>query len=65
MEELQAFLNELYEKGQYDIMIGVMKIIYNFCGLLISDEVQLIFDCGEEELKEIYLYESWRTFMIL
>jgi len=57
MVELQAFLNELYEKKQYDIMIGILKIIYNFCGLLIPDEVQMIFNCDIEELKEVYLYE--------
>ncbi len=62
MEELQAFLNELYEKGQYDIMIGVLKLIYSFCSLIIPDEVQMIFDCSEEELKEVYLYEFLEDF---
>lgn len=62
MEELQTFLKELYVKGQFDIMIGVLKIIYNFCGLLIPDEVQIIFDCGIPELKELYLYEFLEDF---
>lgn len=62
MAELQAFLNEVYENEQYDIMIGVLKVICNFCGLIIPVEVQMIFDCDEKELKEIYLYEFLEDF---
>jgi hypothetical protein len=62
MEELQAFLNEVYEKDQFDIMIGILKIIYNFCGLPIPEAVQMIFDCDEKALKEIYLYEFLEDF---
>jgi len=50
MEELQTFLNEVYEKGQLDILANILKIPYNFCGLLIPDIVQLIFNCDAEEL---------------
>ena len=57
MVELQAFLNEIYEKEQYVIMIGVLKIMYTFCSLIIPEEVQMIFNCGIQELKEVYLYE--------
>ena len=62
MVELQAFLNEIYEKGQYEILIRVLKVIYNFCGLIIPEEVQMIFDCDKIELKEIYLYEFLEDF---
>ena len=62
MEELQAFLNEIYENGLYDILIGVLKTMYNFCGLIIPEEVQMIFDCDEEELKEVCLYEFLEDF---
>jgi hypothetical protein len=62
MTELQGFLNEVYENEQYEIMIGILKIIYNFCGLLIPDEIQIIFDCDIQELKEIYLYELLEDF---
>lgn len=57
LEELQTFFKELFAKGCFDIIIGTLKIIYNFCGLLIPDEVQMIFDCDMSELKEFYLYE--------
>ena len=62
MEELQTFLGELYEKGQCDIMAGILKLIYSFCSLIIPDEVQMIFDCDEKELKEIFLYEFLEDF---
>ncbi len=62
MANLQTFLNELYENEQYEIMISVLIICYNFCGLPIPDEVQIIFDCGEKELKEVYLYEFMEDF---
>ena len=65
MEELQAFLNAVYEQGQYDTLIGILKILYNCCGLLIFDDLQMIFDCEEKELKEVYLYEFLETFRIL
>jgi len=65
MEELQAFLNEIYEKEQYDIMIGILKLIYSFCSLIIPDEVQMIFECGEKELKGVYLYEFLEDFQDL
>ena len=57
MAELQAFLNEIYEKGQYEIMICILKFMYNFCGLIIPEEVLMIFDCDIQELKKVYLYE--------
>ncbi len=62
MEELQAFLNAVNEQGQYDTLIGILKILYNCCGLLIPDDLQMIFDCEEKELKEIYLYEFLEDF---
>jgi hypothetical protein len=62
MAELQAFINDLYENEQYDIIIGILKIIYDFCGLLIPDEVQIIFDCDIKELKKVYLYELLEDF---
>ena len=62
MEELQTFLNEVYEKEQFDILIGIVKIFYNFIEVLIPDEVQMIFDCDEKELKEVYLYEFLEDF---
>ena len=62
MGELKTFLSELYEKGQYDILIGVLKIIFNFCSLPIPDEVQMIFNCEIQELKEVYLYEFLEDF---
>lgn len=65
MAELQAFLNELYENEQYNIIIGVLKLIYSFCSLIIPDEVQMIFDCGEKELNEVYLYEFLEDFVHL
>ena len=62
MAELQAFLNDIYEKEQYEIMISVLKIMYNFCGLIIPEEVQMIFDCYIQKLKEVYLYEFLEDF---
>ena len=62
MGELKTFLSELYEKGQYDILIGVLKIIFNFCSLPIPDEVQMIFNCEIQELKDCYLYEFLEDF---
>lgn len=62
MAELQACLNEVYEKGQYDTMVGVLKIMYNSCGLIIPVEGQMIFDCDIQELKEVYLYEFMEDF---
>jgi len=62
MEELRTFLNEVYVKGQCDIMIGILKILYNICSLLIPDEIQMIFYCGIQELKEFYLYEFLEDF---
>ena len=62
MAELQAFLNEIYEKEQFDIMIGVLKIIYNFYGLHIPSKIQMIFDSDIQELKEVYLYEFLEDF---
>ena len=62
MEELQAFLNSIYEQGQYDTLIGILKILYNCCGLLIPDDLQMIFDCEEKELKEVYLNEFLEDF---
>jgi DNA-directed RNA polymerase specialized sigma subunit len=50
MEELQNFLKMVYEKAQYDTLIGILKILYNCCGLLIPDDLQIIFDCAEKEL---------------
>jgi hypothetical protein len=43
-------------------MVGLMKIIYNFCSLLIPNEIQIIFDCDIKELKEVYLYELLEDF---
>ena len=62
MEELQAFLNAVYEQGQYDILIGILKVLYSCCGLLIPDDLQMIFDYEEKELKEVYLYEFLEDF---
>ena len=62
MEEMQSFLNDIYEKEQYDILIGIIKILYSCCGLLIPDDLQMIFDCEEKELNEIYLYEFLEDF---
>ncbi len=62
IEELQVFLNAVYEQGQYDILIGIFKILYSCCGLLIPDDLQMIFDCEEKELKEAYLYEFLEDF---
>ena len=62
MEELLSFLNEVYEKEQYDILIGALKIIYNFCGLPIPDAVQMIFICDEKKPKAVYLYEFLEDF---
>ena len=41
MEELQAFLNAVYDQGQYDILIGILKVLYSSCGLLIPDDLSL------------------------
>ena len=62
MEELQAFLNAVYDQGQYDILIGILKVLYSCCGLLIPDDLQMIFDCEEKELKVVYLYEFLEDF---
>ncbi len=62
MEELQVFLNAVYEQEQYDILIGILKILYSCCGLSIPDDLQMIFDCEEKELKEVYLYEFLEDF---
>ena len=62
MEEMQTFLNKVNEKGQYDILIGILKILYSCCGLLIPDDLQMIFDCQVKELKEVYLYEFLEDF---
>ena len=62
MEELQVFLNAVYEQGQYDILIGILKTLYSCCGLLIPDDLQMIFNCEEKELKETYLYEFLEDF---
>ena len=62
MEELQVFLNTVYEQGQYDTLIGILKVLYSCCGLLVSDDLQMIFDCEEKELKEVYLYEFLEDF---
>lgn len=62
MEESQVFLNAVYEQGQYDILIGILKILYSCCELLIPDDLQMIFDCEEKELKEVYLYEFLEDF---
>ncbi len=62
MEELQAFLKMVYEKEQYDILIGMLKILYNCCWLSIPEDLQMIFDCEEKELKEAYLYEFLEDF---
>ena len=62
MEELQAFLNAVYDQGQYDILIGILKVLYSCCGLLIPDDLQMIFDCQEKELKVVYLYEFLEDF---
>ena len=62
MEELQTFLNAVYEQGQYDILIGILKVLYSCCGLLLPDDLQMIFDCEEKELKEAYLYEFLEDF---
>ncbi len=62
MEELQVFLNAVYDQRQYDILIGILKIMYSCCGLLIPDDLQIIFDCMEKELKEAYLYEFLEDF---
>ena len=62
MEELQVFLNAVFEQVQYDILIGILKVLYNCCGLLIPDDLQMIFDCEEKELKEVYLYEFLEDF---
>ena len=47
MEELQVFLNAVYEQGQYDILIGILKILYSLNGLSIPEVIQMIFDCEE------------------
>ena len=62
IEELQAFLSAVYEQGHYVILIGILKILYNCCGLLIPDDLQMIFDCEEKYLKEVYLYEFLEDF---
>ena len=62
MEELQTFLNAVYEQGQYDILIGILKVLYSCCGLLLPDDLRMIFDCEEKELKEAYLYEFLEDF---
>ncbi len=62
MEELQVFLNAVYEQGQYDILIGILKVLYTCCWLVIPDDLQIIFDCEEKELKEVYLYEFLEDF---
>lgn len=62
MEELQVFLNAVYEQEQYDILNGILKVLYSFCWLLIPDDLQIIFDCQEKELKEVYLYELLEDF---
>jgi hypothetical protein len=62
MANLQTFLNELYENNQHEIMVGVLKICYNFCSLLIPDDVQMIFNCKERELKDTYFYEFLEDF---
>jgi hypothetical protein len=62
MEELQVFLNAVFEQGQYDILIGILKALYSCSGLLIPDDLQMIFDCEEKELKEVYLYEFLEDF---
>lgn len=62
MEELQVFLNAVYEQDQYDTLVGILKILYSCCGLPIPDDLQMIFNCEEKELKEIYLYEFLEDF---
>lgn len=62
MEELQAFLNAIYEQGQYDTLIGILKILCSCCGQIIPDDLQMIFNCEERELKEVYLYEFLEDF---
>ena len=36
MEELQAFLSAIYEQEQYDILIGILKVLYNCCWLFLQ-----------------------------
>ncbi len=62
MEELQDFLNAVYEQGQYDVLIGILEVLYSCCGLLIPEDLQMIFDCEEKELKETFLYEFLEDF---
>jgi len=65
MEELYTFLKEVFGKEQFEIMIGILKILYNLCGLLIPDAVQTIYECGERDLKKLYLYEFLEDFQDL
>ncbi len=62
MEELKDFLNAVYEQGQYDTLIGILKVLYSCSGLLIPDDLQMLFNCEEKELKESYLYEFLEDF---
>lgn len=45
MEELQALIKMVYEQGQYDTLIGILRILYNCCWLSIPIILQIIFDC--------------------
>lgn len=65
MEELHTFLKEVFQKEQFEIMIGILKILYNLCGLPIPDAVQIIYNCDVKNLKELYLYEFLEDFQDL
>lgn len=62
MEGLQVFINAVYKQAQYDILISILKILYNCCWMFIPDDLQMIFGCEEKEMKKTYLYEFLKDF---
>lgn len=62
MDDLESYLNELYESSQYAAMMCAIKALYLSNGIPFADVLESILQAGDEKLLEAYLYEFLADF---
>lgn len=58
----EAYLWELYEKSEYTIIAGILRVLYLLHEIAVPEIVEAILQCGDNTLLEVFFYEFLMDF---
>ena len=62
IEAMEAYLWELYERSEYPIIAGILRVLFLLCEIDVPEILDALLQYDDPALMEVFLYEFLRTF---